>query len=841
MHRRSIAVLGLVLVSGFCALVYEVLWLKELALLFGSTAQAAATTLFIFFLGLALGSVAGGRRMARLRARTGPSGAAAGALRFYGFCEAAIAVGAVTYFVLFDVFRAVYAPLLDAIGHGPGPATLIKLVLATVLLLPAAFFMGCTLPALGEHLVERRDQLGRTGALLYAVNVTGAAAGAFAGGFVLPAQLGFDRSYLLAIALNLVVAVAAIALARGAAGAGAEDDLGPPEPAAPPAPPAGRAVTLPATVLWVVAAASGFLTLALEVLWTRLFSLVVQNSVYTFAAILLVFLLALAIGAVVAHLLARVRRPARALVPLLVASGAAAIASAYLLRWRTEGFQALPLGDGWGPYVFTILAAAAVTMLPTGAVIGAVFPYLLRVAEPRRESAGSTIGRLAAWNTGGAILGSISAGFVIVPWIGAWDGVLAIGGAYALLAIVVAAATDHRTGAAAAAVLLAAAGVAATRPVQLVHLRDQETLVQTWHGAQGVVAVVEVPGNRRITLNNHYSIGGSGIAADEQRQADVPLVLHPAARSAFFLGMGTGITPAAAANHPLERIVVAELVPEIAEAARVHFSTWTRPMFEQPRFEIAIEDGRNWLLAHGRQRFDVIIADLFSPWKAGTGTLYSVEHFATARSRLAEGGTFAQWLPLYQLDRRQFEIIARTMIEVFPRVTLWRGDFYANQPIVMLLGETDPAPLDVDAIQNNVAGLAERKSLQDWERLGPLLLYGGNLTEASSLFAAAPLNTDDRPRIEYLAPVAQIRQRSAQAQWLVGEDLIALYEQVLEAAPLEDDPLLAAAGPPDRALVRAGLELFRVNVYQLQRRVVEADAANERLKALLVEAMRERR
>ena len=194
LHRALLAVL--VFLSGAASLVYEVLWLKELGLLFGSTAYAASTTLAVFFLGLAVGGAVFGRLSPRLRSP----------LRTYAWLELGIAGSAVAYFLLLEIYFRLYGPLYDTLVDSPAAFNAARVALAILALLPPAALMGGTLPLLGQHLVRRPDELGRIGSFLYAVNTLGAATGAFLAGFVLPLALGFDRAYLLAMAVNVAVA-----------------------------------------------------------------------------------------------------------------------------------------------------------------------------------------------------------------------------------------------------------------------------------------------------------------------------------------------------------------------------------------------------------------------------------------------------------------------------------------------------------------------------------------------------------------------------------------------------------------------------------------------------------
>ena len=172
----------------------------------------------------------------------------------------------------------------------------------------------------------------------------------------------------------------------------------------------------------------------------------------------------------------------------------------------------------------------------------------------------------------------------------------------------------------------------------------------------------------------------------------LPVLLHDAPQSVYVLGLGTGITAGASLKFPIKSLTVTELVPEVIEASNKYFHSYSTGLFNDPRAEVIAEDGRNYLRGT-EQRFDVVISDLFVPWKAGVGGLYSLEHYLTIMDRLNDQGLFMQWLPTYQLAKADFEIIARTMLEVFPQLTVWRGDFSARKPIIGLLGHKQAFPL----------------------------------------------------------------------------------------------------------------------------------------------------
>jgi spermidine synthase len=397
---------GLVLfgASGFTALVYEVLWLKQLALLFGSTAYASATTLAVFFGGLALGSYVWGSVAPRVR----------NPLRLYAGLEVGIAASALLYFALLDAYYAFYGLAFRELGVHPIVLTAVKVLLAAGVLLPPAMLMGGTLPTMAQYLVRRPEDHGRWSSLLYAVNTAGATAGAFAAGFYLPPTLGFTRSYLLAMALNLAIALAAFL----ASAATATSPLAERASACEAAP---RTAVVAPRAMAALAFLSGAVTLSLEVLWTRMFAQVLHNSVYSFALILVMFLVALSLGALVAHVLSRSdAAPQHVLSVVVLLAGGAVGATPFVFHGLTNGLQYLAPTAAWAEYVRAIAASAAMVMLVPAALIGTVFPYLLTLADPAQRGVGRAVGRLAAINTLGAIVGALGAGFVLLTWLGLW-------------------------------------------------------------------------------------------------------------------------------------------------------------------------------------------------------------------------------------------------------------------------------------------------------------------------------------------------------------------------------------------------------------------------------------
>lgn len=791
-HRTLLALLFAA--SGFAGLVYEVLWLRDLGLLFGNTAQAASTTLAAFFLGLTTGGWFWARRSAALERP----------LRTYALLELAIALSAAPFFLLVPLFEWLYEPLYSAVGESPAAFTAVKFLLAATVLAPPAFFMGGTLPVMGQHLVRRATDLGRTGAWLYAINTVGAAAGAFCAGFYLPQALGFTASYVLAMTVNFLVA--AIAYRTDAAQ--------PKRPVGDPARPkkAAKRGAKPVTPPWALAFFSGLLAIGVQVLWTRMFSQVMQNSVYTFSAILVVFLAVLALGGFLASALARRTRSAGAtLLVLLTVAGLGVAVSPFLFMDATDGMRYIGSGLPWRAYVTAVFVRVTLVIFVPGVLLGAVFPYLMKAAEGA-GSAGAILGRLTALNTLGAAVGSVAAGFVVLPTIGLWGGLRLFGLGYLVIAmwsaVRLAQASQRWILAPAVALLLLFTAFDATQLPILRIVDKDERLLETWEGSHGTVAVVERPAGLRIKVNNFYRLGGSAAAEHEQNQALIPLMNHPNPKEVFFLGMGTGITAGAALRLPVENVVVCELVPEVISAGARYFNQFANGLFTDRRVSILAADGRNHL-AGSNKKYDAVLGDLFIPWKQGSGSLYSLEHFQAVSRRLKPGGVFMQWLPLYQVSEEEFLIIARTMLEVFPEVVVWRGDFYAERPILGLMASNESLQLDPDVLVAHGRLMAGRPELAASSvEAVTLPFYAGNLGRSRGVLADGPVNTDDRPVIEHRSPVSHRSARSKESEWFTGSSLVAFYTRLVAATPVGEDPYLARLDEAQRGYVQAGRLYF---------------------------------
>lgn len=810
----------MVFLSGFACLIYQILWMRQLGLLFGNTSHAAALTLAVFFAGIAGGSWFWGRRSALL---VNPLGT-------YGWLELGIAIAGVAVWAAPGLSHYCYPLLYGQDGSGIGLFSF-KILWTMVMVFPPAFLMGGTIPILGQCLIMRQSEFGATAARIYAVNTIGAACGAFAAAFVLIAHLGFGLTCAVAIGVSTMAAVLAFVLSRHVA-----------------ANPRQQRSSLKKTVtaqggagmtrgqIGFLAFFSGCNILALEVLWTRMLAQVHENSVYSFSSVLIIVLVCLALGAWLASRLAGGSQPtARSLLVLTAAGGTALCLSPFIFIWLTDNLSMLPTDASFAAYAVRLFVTGFASIGPACLLLGAVFPFLMKGEEQFAIYPGKSIGRLSSINTVGAILGSLACGFVLLHWLGMWRSMQMIAVSYLAVALLtpVAANLFNRAVKIGALVMLVLAFTLlnpATLPTTSIMNTEGQTeaVVEKWEASDCTVTVVRRNGdNLAIKINSNYGLGSTDAYAPQVFQARIPLLAFPSTDSVFFLGMGTGITAGEALDvsdfKNITKVVVSELSPSVVVASKKYFAggaggpDLTNGLYKDPRASVLVEDGRNHLMAT-RENYAMINADLFLPYGRGTGDLYSREHFQNVKNRLKPGGVFVQWLPLYQVSENEFGIIARTLLSVFPQVSLWRGNFQPGAEMAALIGHQNSDPLPactLEAEREKQRAVAGATHLNMQELMLPinaqtiLLFYAGNLTLAADLFANHPLNTDDRPVIEFGTPRSLHRTKDQDRPHFVASKFADLVDKIQNRTPPESDPLLAARNASSRKLPLAGSAFHR--------------------------------
>ncbi len=730
--------------SGLTALAYQVVWTRSAGLALGNAPAAVGTVVAVFMGGLALGSAWAGRVASRVRP-----------LRLYGQIE--IAVGLFALAVPW-LFRAA-APLLAAAYDTPlfGAAGVLA---CAVLLFPATFLMGATLPLLAQH-VDRKDGAGK----LYAVNSAGAALGALAAGLFLLPRIGQAATTGLAAAVNVAVGLAAMKLGGRAPS--------PPAVRPPPAP-----LQRPQKTALQVYALSGFAALVCEIAWTRALVLSLGSTVYAFALILFAFILGLALGsALAARKAAYLRDPLQAagVLQILVAAWGAGLV--WILGDLPERIQDVILLFR-DDFLLLQLAEAGIVLgllLPPTTLMGALLPVALAVFRQEGGEAGRSVGRLYAFNTAAAIAGTLAATFLLVPCLGT-DLTLRLAAgvnvAAALAAIWLGSPAKARrrfalTGASAtaglAAVFVPRWDLEAASSGNYLYASARELdevagheIEGTYWDAFGLVTVHRTRSGRFLRINGKTDASwGSEDTPTQALIAQIPMILHPEPRDVLVIGLGSGITLANAQTHDPASVECVEISPAVVRAAG-HFSGVNGDACARPGTRLVVGDARTHV-RYGGGAFDVIASEPSNLWVSGMAGLFTVDFFREVRARLKPGGIFAQWVHAYRLSPRDFQGVMRTFVEVFPRASLWemnpQGDY-------LLIGTAEERKWRIGEIARRIGLPAVARNLSEIgidDVFHFLAGYTMGPGELAALAGKVPRMTDDDCWVEYAAPVSMLR------------------------------------------------------------------------------------
>lgn len=677
---RQTTLFGLFFLSGAAALIYQTAWHRLLGLFAGADTIAAALVVGAFLLGLGIGSLAAGLYADRLSRRA--------ALIAFAICEVGIAAFAVlSPWLYYDMIYKGLLPLAESRG-------VIFAVVFAGLLWPT-FLMGCSLPFLSKAIVSRIAGSAQLIGWLYGLNTLGAGVGAFFGGWYLIGTVGFDKAVYLGAFLNLVVAVGGVLAARGL-------DLRDGE--------ATRKVAAAETadgVVWrwsLLVFVSGFLIVALQIVWYRLIGVLLQSNGYSFSLVLTVFLLGDAAGLLVgARVIDRIADPRRFFFLMQGIATALALAGAW--------FVYLGIGAGLLPTSFVdrdfmsgrpldiavIVCLLAIVVLPASFIMGFSFPVVQKAVQRDLDRLGSRVGFVQLANIVGNSMGSLVAGLLLLDIAGTAGTLkilVAIGLAFAALQFAGPRAT--RWAYLPAAVLVAG----------LLFFPGGEAFWRRLHGLtteRAIVAedktglsVLKMANDRdgKLYIQGHTQSRLPFDTVHAYLGAIGPLT-HEAPKKVLVIGSGTGGTPYAAGLNPAtEAVKVIEIVAPVIETLKTYTGQGGRSgvdaLLSGKRFEVTVADGRH-SLALDPVRYDVIEADAILPKTALSGLLNSREFFEQVKGKLAPGGIYVQWAPT--------ERSVETFRSVFPYVTMVHPAMlgserpipYSREKIAALLARPDVA------------------------------------------------------------------------------------------------------------------------------------------------------
>ncbi|HJT81003.1 MAG TPA: fused MFS/spermidine synthase, partial [Chthoniobacterales bacterium] len=749
--------------SGFCALVYQTAWLREFRLIFGASTAASAAVLGVFMAGLGFGGIILGRRVERCSKP----------LAFYGWLELFIAAAAALSPFLILLARQIYILLGGTTALGMGFGTVVRLILAAIIMGVPTFLMGGTLPAVARAVVSRDDTSRRGLGVLYGVNTLGAVTGALAGTFYLFENFGNQLTLWWASGLNVIIALLAIRFSNAAAPVTAEVDV---------ISPGQKEVSSTRTIFLLGAAgAVGFAFLLMEMVWYRMLAPLFGGSTFAFGLILAVALLGIGFGGV-AYAVSGLKRSASVhFFALTCAVEALFIAVPYALGDRIAMAAMLlrPLGTlGFYGHVMAWAALCSIIVLPAALVSGFQFPLLISLLGSGRTRIGSQTGAAYAWNTIGALIGSLAGGFGFMPLFsapGVWRLVVILLAVVALAAALLGAFELRRLTRAIFPVSVAAVAVGlllATGPTAFWrHSQIGVGGLRQYHGSQNDMRELVNRTRRHILWQadglessvaladadslafvvNGKSDGNAKTDAGTQVMAGlIGAALHPNPQRAMVIGLGTGSTGGWLAAMPtMQRVEVVELERSILKVAEA-CEPVNHQALNNPKLNVIIGDGREILLT-SKEKYDLIVSEPSNPYRAGVAGLFTREFYQSIERKLTDGGIFLQWMQTYDVDDRTVEIFYRTLGSVFPNIESWQ----TQEGDLLLMATREPISYDADKLRQRLSQEPLRSAMRSAWRGDGLEEFLGHYVANAEVSKAMrdlqpwPLNTDDRTVIEF--------------------------------------------------------------------------------------------
>lgn len=738
--------------SGCAALIYEIVWFQLLQLVVGSSAVSLGVLLGTYMGGMCLGSLLLPRYVS---ARRHP-------LRVYAIIEGGIGVCGLLVLLILPLLDHLYA----AVGGSGLFGILMRALVAAVCLLPPTLLMGASLPAIARYVESSPRGVSRLG-YFYGGNIAGAVLGCLFAGFYLLRVYDMPTATYVAAAINAVVALLSYRLST-------RTRYEPTPPADSPAPKASPAPAAQRSV-YVAIGLSGLTALGAEVVWTRLLSVMLGATVYTFSIILAVFLAGLGLGSGVAsHLARQIKRPRVALGVCQILLAAAIAWTAYTLADALPNWPIDPLLAKSAVFNFQVdIMRCMWAVFPAACLWGASFPFALAAAAERGEDSGTLVGRVYAANTVGGIVGALAFSIILIPWIGTQDCqrlLIALATFSALIVFAPIARSLEKRGVAAivASVVAVIWMIASISPVPwLAVAYGRRMLLQTnpgralyvGEGRNYSVAVSEPPDG-----SHYFHVAGkveaSTAPSDMRLQrmlGHLPALFHQDPKSVLVVGFGAGVTAGTFVVHPtVEKITICELEPLVPPAAAKYFHKENYNVKDDPRTTIHYDDARHFVLT-SKDKFDVITSDPIHPWVKGSSSLYSNEYFELVKQHLRPGGIVTQWVPLYESDLATVKSQLATFFDVFPNGTVWGNTINGEGYDLVLLGQVEPLDLNVDALEDrwgrpDYARVTQSMGAVNFHNATDVLsTYAGRASDLKRWLTGAEINDDMSMRLQYLA------------------------------------------------------------------------------------------
>ena len=741
-HQRS-PIVAIFILSGVAGLIYEVVWSRQLVLVFGNTTQAVSAILTAFFIGMAVGNVLGGRLADRV----------ARPLRLYAYLELALVPLVLVTPISFRLIGTAYGWAFDSLETAPGTLALVRFSLALLALGPATVLMGATLPTLTRQLTQHADGLSTSFGRLYAANTMGAVIGAAVSGLVLIEALGLSGALVVGAVCSGSAGLMAMVLDRRAGSPATEDPViiaRSPIPAGD----IGRRGRQMLAIALGFAFVSGLTALGYQTLWTRLLASGTGNSTYVFTFVLIVFLSGLTLGAALYN---SVRH--RIKDPIAVLAGGQALVSVLAIA----GLIVMSRTGSTSPSPFALGPSSILVVFPPTLFMGFGLPVASQLVASDDHNIGGRAGMLLAVNTFGSVLGAFAIPFVVIPAVGSPVAVALLALVNAATAVVLGAlcfrSRRSRSGLPLAGAVASLLAVIIIFSIPGLLLDPSAAAIVSGGGTVFASSEDEIASTQAGVLDGQRQLwvtgtSMTGLTVDTRLMADLPLALRPESKSALVVAFGMGSAFRSALRLGLKTDAV-ELVPSVPGMFHWFYEDADKVVAD-PLGRIIVSDGRNYVDLTDR-RYDIVVVDPPPPsYSAGVSVISSEEFYRSARARLTPGGVMLQWVP-FGGTVDQFKDHVRTFATVFPHVLIAFGGSPDNG--VFMFGSDDPLSFDRSALEAvfskpgvvqdlSAAYDAPTDTVAGWLDLVPRLVIAAD-EDVRRLAGPGPLVTDDRPLPEY--------------------------------------------------------------------------------------------
>ncbi len=782
-------------ISGFTGLVYEILWTRLIVKVIGSAPFSVSIVLTVFMGGLGLGSYLAGKKIDKIRNSLT-------LVRIYGGLELVIAVYGLIFPLLLVLSKPLFSLLYNQLYSYFWMYNLVTFFGCFILLLVPVTCMGATLPVLCRFFITSVDTTGANIGRLYGLNTIGAAFGSLICGFWLIDLFGVWGALVTAVFLNTAIGTVCLIFARknslsaGCQPADNEVKNSFPSPVSEERGFLVEGEKQPVIFALVIFAISGFSAMAYEVIWIKLLGIIIGPTTYSFTIVLVTFITCLALGSL---FFGRMADRVKDCIYLLLFTQIVAAISALLLSQVMgnsqiffsklifhfkDNFTSMQLVKGAVLFVFMFI--------PTF-FLGATFPLVGKICTRSLENAGRTIGSAYAINTIGAVLGSFSAGFILVPLWGKENSIRFVAAIQLFVPLIAGIVFfKSRTGNGKKWIPLFAlifAGMffltiypnwdrrmlstgkyhrslnldekkigwieALFFGTQRMAAEEKKELIYFGDGIGGFTTVMktepDIFGERIYSLYNSGKADASSSQKDMHTQvllAHFPMLFHQNAKDVLVLGLASGITSGEILHYPVERLDTIEINQQVIEASNF-FIPWNNNLLKNPKTNLIIQDGRAHLELSD-QLYDVIISEPSNPWMAGLASLFTHEFMMLAKNRLKKNGIYVQWIHSYQMDWPTFQLVGRTFSKVFPNSLIASTHPQEIGPDFLLVGFADDYNLNPEIAKKNFqyAGKSTNMMFSD-----STLIYHHIISEdLTKLFEGGNVNTDNFPLLEFAAP-----------------------------------------------------------------------------------------